>query len=183
VWVRRKSTSTQLDNALLIVWCSGNPLDEKWWIFFGGCQFHLLRLDFDKDKGNHILGIFHQKTWLGSSGQPNSSHNIFSFALSLSPFFFFISLFLNDGGVARFCWGCRWGEQVNADQYNADTAQRHENLVCVGANKGHPSWATGRRHGCQGQHASKNKGNTSDYAHTKPSWAMTAVVRRWRSVW
>ena len=32
---------------------------------------------------------------------------------------------------------------VNVDQYNAATAQRHENVVCVGANKGHPPWATG----------------------------------------
>jgi hypothetical protein len=32
---------------------------------------------------------------------------------------------------------------VNVDQYNATTAQRQENVVCVGANKWHPPWATG----------------------------------------
>ena len=31
---------------------------------------------------------------------------------------------------------------VNVGQYNAATAQRHDNMVCVGANKGHPPWAT-----------------------------------------
>jgi hypothetical protein len=32
---------------------------------------------------------------------------------------------------------------VNVDQYNAATAQRHDNVVCVGANKGNPPWAIG----------------------------------------